>query len=319
MTRKIVVLLLLLLLPWIPIGDSMNYVLRMATMSMLYMVLALGLSVVTGFIGYLDLGYVGFYAIGAYTSALLSAHYDIPYWIVFLIATLTGGVGGLLRGIPTLGLTGDYFAIVTFGFSELIVLIIRNEVWLTRGPMGITGVKGPSFLWHTLSKEWEYFYMILFMLTLTIVVIKRLQYSRIGRAMLAIREDETAAEACGIDTRRYKMLAFGLSASFGAAAGSFYAHWMHIVHPDMFYFWESILVLCIVIVGGVGSVSGIVLGALVLIPTTELLRVALLALAQWSTLAGVTFISQDIVNARYLIFGIILVLMMRFRPQGIKN
>ncbi|MBF0337492.1 MAG: branched-chain amino acid ABC transporter permease [Nitrospirae bacterium] len=297
----------------------MNYVLRIATMSMLYMVLALGLRIVTGFIGYLDLGYVGFYAIGAYTSALLSAHYDIPYWIVFLLAVSHGALWGILRGIPTLGLTGDYFAIVTFGFSELIVLIIRNEVWLTRGPMGITGIKGPSFLWHTLSKDWEFFYLILFMLVLAIVIIRRLEHSRIGRAMIAIREDETAAETCGIDTRKYKMLAFALSASFGAAAGSFYAHWMHIVHPDMFYFWESILVLCIVIVGGTGSISGVVAGALVLIPVTDILRVALLAVARWSAQSGVTFISQDIVNARYLIFGVILVLMMRFRSQGLKS
>ncbi|MBF0606748.1 MAG: branched-chain amino acid ABC transporter permease [Magnetococcales bacterium] len=297
----------------------MNYVLRIATMSMLYMVLALGLRIVTGFIGYLDLGYVGFYAIGAYTSALLSAHYDIPYWMILLLAVSHGALWGILRGIPTLGLTGDYFAIVTFGFSELIVLIIRNEVWLTRGPMGITGVKGPSFLWHTLSKDWEFFYLILFMLVLATVVIRRLEHSRTGRAMIAIREDETAAEACGIDTRRYKMLAFALSASFGAAAGSFYAHWMHIVHPDMFHFWESILVLCIVIVGGMGSVSGVVVGALVLIPVTDILRVALLALARWSAQAGVTFISQDIVNARYLVFGVILILMMRFRSQGLKS
>ncbi|WP_218251736.1 branched-chain amino acid ABC transporter permease [Candidatus Magnetobacterium casense] len=319
MNRKLVVLLALLLLPWIPIGASMNYVLRIATMSMLYMVLALGLRIVTGFIGYLDLGYVGFYAIGAYTSALLSAHYDIPYWMILLLAVSHGALWGILRGIPTLGLTGDYFAIVTFGFSELIVLIIRNEVWLTRGPMGITGVKGPSFLWHTLSKDWEFFYLILFMLVLATVVIRRLEHSRTGRAMIAIREDETAAEACGIDTRRYKMLAFALSASFGAAAGSFYAHWMHIVHPDMFHFWESILVLCIVIVGGMGSVSGVVVGALVLIPVTDILRVALLALARWSAQAGVTFISQDIVNARYLVFGVILILMMRFRSQGLKS
>ncbi|MES0337259.1 MAG: branched-chain amino acid ABC transporter permease [Candidatus Magnetobacterium sp. LHC-1] len=319
MNRKLVVLLALLLLPWIPIGASMNYVLRIATMSILYMVLALGLRIVTGFIGYLDLGYVGFYAIGAYTSALLSAHYDIPYWMILLLAVSHGALWGILRGIPTLGLTGDYFAIVTFGFSELIVLIIRNEVWLTRGPMGITGVKGPSFLWHTLSKDWEFFYLILFMLVLATVVIRRLEHSRTGRAMIAIREDETAAEACGIDTRRYKMLAFALSASFGAAAGSFYAHWMHIVHPDMFHFWESILVLCIVIVGGMGSVSGVVVGALVLIPVTDILRVALLALARWSAQAGVTFISQDIVNARYLVFGVILILMMRFRSQGLKS
>ncbi|MBF0344245.1 MAG: branched-chain amino acid ABC transporter permease [Nitrospirae bacterium] len=288
-------------------------------MLMLYMVLALGLNVVTGFIGYLDLGYVGFYAIGAYTSALLSGYNDIPYLIVFFVVILHGCLWGILRGIPTLGLTGDYFAIVTFGFSELIVLIIRNEVWLTRGPMGITGIKGPSMFGYTLSRDWEFFYLILFILTLAIVIIKRMENSRIGRAMAAIRDDEVAAEACGIDARRYKMLAFALSASFGAAAGSFYAHWLGVAHPDMFHFWESILILCIIIIGGMGSVSGIILGALVLIPTTELLRAALLALSQWGTSAGITFISPDIVNARYLIFGIILVLMMRLRPDGLKR
>lgn len=214
-------------------------------------------------------------------------------------------------------LTGDYFAIVTFGFSELVVLLIRNELWLTRGPMGIPGIAAPSIFGHTLSKDWEFFYTLLILLIFVVILVRRIQDSRLGRAWFAIRENEIAAEACGVNIIRYKIIAFAISASIGALGGSFYARWFRFIHPDMFKFWESILVLCLIVLGGMGSIVGVMFGALVMIPMTEILRVGLGTVVEWAGDAGITWISPDLVNARYLIFGLLLVLMMRFRPEGL--
>ncbi len=307
---------LALVMPWMPFGDATNYVTRVLTLTMVYMALALGLNIVPGFTGLLDLGYVGFYGIGAYTAGLLTIHYNMPFWVILPLAAMNGALWGILLGAPTLRLTGDYFAIVTFGFSELVVLVIRNELWLTRGPMGIPGIAAPSVFGHVLSKDWEFFYLMLALLVLVVILVRRIEDSRLGRAWFAIREDEIAAEACGINIIRYKIIAFAISASIGAMAGAFYARWFRFIHPDMFKFWESILVLCLIVLGGMGSIVGVMFGALVMIPMTEILRVGLGAFVDWAGDAGITWISPDIVNARYLIFGLLLVLMMRFRPEG---
>lgn len=294
--------LLALLLPWLPMGTSGGYVLRVLTTAVLYMILALGLNIVPGFTGLLDLGYVGFYGIGAYTSGLLAIHYDLSLWLILPLAALNGALWGILLGAPTLRLTGDYFAIVTFGFSELVVLFLRNELWLTRGPMGLPGISPPRVLGHPLTQAWEFFYLALFLLCIVFFVVVRLEDSRLGRAWFAIREDEIAAQCSGVNLIRYKVLAFAISASIGAMGGAFYAKWFRFIHPDMFKFWESILVLCLIVFGGMGSIGGTMLGALILIPLTEVLRVAL---------------PQSLFSARYLIYGLILVLMMRWRPEGL--
>lgn len=295
-------ILLAILLPWIPMGGSTNYVIRILTTAVLYMILALGLNIVPGFTGLLDLGYVGFYGIGAYTSGLLAIHYDMSLWLILPLAALNGALWGTLLGAPTLRLTGDYFAIVTFGFSELVVLVIRNELWLTRGPMGLPGISPPSVFGHPLTRDWEFFYLILLLLMIVLIVVTRLQDSRIGRAWFAIREDEIAAQCCGINLIRYKVTAFAISASIGAMAGAFYAKWFKFIHPDMFKFWESILILCLIVFGGMGSIAGTMLGALILIPLSEVLRAVL---------------PQSLFSARYLIYGLVLVLMMRWRPEGL--
>lgn len=310
------VLFIALLLPLLPMGEASDYVTRIATMTMVYMILALGLNIVPGFTGLLDLGYVGFYGIGAYTAGLLTVRYGLPYWTLIPLAGLNGALWGILLGAPTLRLTGDYFAIVTFGFSELVVLVIRNELWLTRGPMGVPGIAAPSIFGHVLSKEWEFFYLILLILAMVVIFVRRIENSRLGRAWFAIREDEIAAESCGINIVRYKIIAFAVSACIGALAGSFYARWFRFIHPDMFKFWESILVLCLIVLGGMGSVVGVMFGALVMIPLTEILRVGLAGIVKWAEASQVSWINPDLVNARYLIFGILLVLMMRFRPEG---
>ncbi len=295
-------ILLALLLPWLPFGSSSNYILRVLTTAVLYMILALGLNIVPGFTGLLDLGYVGFYGIGAYTSGLLAIHYDLSLWIILPLAALNGALWGILLGAPTLRLTGDYFAIVTFGFSELVVLVLRNELWLTRGPMGLPGISPPSIFGHPLTRDWEFFYLALFLLAVVFVVVRRMEESRLGRAWFAIREDEIAAQCCGVNLIRYKVTAFAISASIGAMGGAFYAKWFKFIHPDMFKFWESILILCLIVFGGMGSIRGTMLGALILIPLTEILRAVL---------------PQSLFSARYLIYGLILVLMMRWRPEGL--
>jgi branched-chain amino acid transport system permease protein len=296
------ILFLALILPWVPLGDSSNYLLRVLTTAVLYMILALGLNIVPGFTGLLDLGYVGFYGIGAYTSGLLAIHYDLSLWLILPLAAANGALWGVLLGAPTLRLTGDYFAIVTFGFSELVVLLIRNELWLTRGPMGLPGISPPAIFGYTLNQGWHYFYLALFLLLVVLVVVVRLENSRLGRAWFAIREDEIAAQCCGISLIRYKVMAFAASAAIGAMGGAFYAKWFRFIHPDMFKFWESILILCLIVFGGMGSISGTMLGALILIPLTEVLRSAL---------------PQSMFNARYLIYGLLLVIMMRLRPEGL--
>jgi branched-chain amino acid transport system permease protein len=266
------------------------------------MILALGLNIVPGFTGLLDLGYVGFYGIGAYTAGLLTIHYDLGFWLIIPLAALNGALFGILLGAPTLRLTGDYFAIVTFGFSELVVLILRNELWLTRGPMGLPGIAPPSVFGHTLVRDWEFYYLILFFVLVVVLVVTRLEDSRLGRAWFAIRENEIAAQCSGINLIRYKIIAFAISASIGAVGGALFAKWFKFIHPDMFKFWESILVLCLIVFGGMGSIKGTMLGAAALIPLSEVLRIIL---------------PQSLFSARYLIYGLILVLMMRWRPQGL--
>ncbi len=295
-------LLFVLILPWLPMGDSSNYVLRVLTTAILYMVLALGLNIVPGFNGLLDLGFVGFYGIGAYTAGLLTIHFGISFWLIVPLAALNGALWGILLGAPTLRLTGDYFAIVTFGFSELVVMTMRNEIWLTRGPMGLPGIEPPSIFGHSLTLDWEYYYLIIFMLMIVILIVTRLQNSKIGRAWFGIRENEIAAQCCGINLIRYKVMAFAISASIGAAGGAFFANWFKFIHPDMFKFWESVLILCLIVLGGLGSIVGTMLGALVLIPLSEILR---------------TVLPSEFFSARFLIYGAVLVIMMRLKPDGI--
>ena len=295
------VFLLALIIPWIPV-DGADYITRVVTLTVLYMILALGLNIIVGFAGLLDLGYVGFYGIGAYVAGLLSIHYSIPFSLLIPVALFAGALSGIILGAPTLRLTGDYFAIVTFGFAELVMLIVRNEIWLTRGPMGIAGIPPVSILGHIFTKPFEYYYLILFIFAVVFTIIRRLENSKIGRAWFAIKEDEIAARCCGINIVRYKVLAFAISASIGAAGGCFFAKWFSFIHPDMFKFWESILILCLIVFGGMGNVYGVILGTIVLIPITEILR---------------NVLPQDLVQARYLIFGVLLVVMMRFRPNGL--
>lgn len=313
-------LFFVVILPLLPLGSGKSYFLRIITLTMLYMILALGLNIVVGFTGLLDLGYVGFYGIGAYTAGLLTIHYGISFWVILPLAAMNGALWGVLLGAPTLRLTGDYFAIVTFGFSELVVLVIRNEIWLTRGPMGLPGIKPPVLFGHVLKAGWEFYFLVFALLGLVLFVVRRIENSRLGRAWFAIREDEIAAECVGINIINYKIIAFAISASIGALGGAFFARWFLFIHPDMFKFWESILILCLIVFGGMGNIKGVLFGAGILIPMTEVLRSVLQNLPRIMSLVGIHIpieVAQNMVQARYLVFGLILVIMMRFRPEGL--
>ena len=301
--------LILLFLCLVPLAtaylDQGDYLLRICSTAYLYMLLALGLNVVTGFTGLLDLGYVGFYLIGGYTAGLLMARLGWSYWVALPVAAIHGGIWGLLRGAPTLRLTGDYFAIVTFGFSELLFRIVKNEEWLIGGPNGfVNDIPAPMLFGYELWQYWQQYYHILILLILTLLVVYRLHNSRIGRAWQAISQDEEAAQTMGINLHEYKSLAFAISAAIGAIGGAFFAQFQVNISAGVFEFWESILILCMIVLGGIGTLKGALIGAAILGSLGEVLRISL----SWMRLPA---------DSRYLIFGVILVLMMRFRPAGI--
>jgi len=298
-----------ILLPFTPLANE--YVLHTCILIFLYMILALGLNVVPGFNGLLDLGYVGFYGIGAYTAGLLTVHYGLSFWVILPLAAINGAIWGVLLGAPTLRLTGDYFAIVTFGFSELVVLFITNETWLTRGPLGLPGIDPPSIdlSWLGGPVIWlegdslGVYYLVMALVLVTLFVMYRIQNSRLGRAWFAIRDDELAAVSCGINLLVYKVIAFAISAAFGAVAGAFYARWVTVISPDAFLFWESFFILCMIVLGGLGNIWGVMLGAAILVSLGEVLReiLPLLGLPE---------------NSRFLFYGLLMVVMMRLRPAG---
>ena len=302
--------------PLMPFRDV--YVLHVVVLIMVYMVLAMGLNILPGFCGLLDLGFVGFYGIGAYTAGLLTIHYNMSFWLIVPLAVVNGALFGVLLGAPTLRLVGDYFAIVTFGFSELVVLFLTNEIWLTRGPLGVPGIAPVSLdvTWlagllgidgrwrYAFRGEVPYYYLGLVMVLMVYLVMRRLEDSRLGRAWLAIREDPMAAASSGVNLFRYKVIAFAVSTGIGALAGAFFARWTLFISPDMFKFWESFLVLCMVVLGGLGNINGALVGAIILIALGEVLRVALPRLGLPA-------------ETRFLAYGLIMVCIMRFRPAGI--
>ncbi|MBI5207852.1 MAG: branched-chain amino acid ABC transporter permease [Candidatus Firestonebacteria bacterium] len=306
----IISLLFLFCVPYISVVN--DYILHIFIMIMLYIILALGLNIVVGFTGLLDLGYVGFYGIGAYTTGLLTVKFIGAdsfsflgnFWLLIILSIIHGALWGILLGAPTLRLRGDYFAIVTFGFSELVILIITNEVWLTNGPRGVPGILPPMIGNYMFISKTPFYYLIFILLIIVVYLVSRFQKSYLGRAWFAIREDEIAAESMGINIMKYKIYAFALSASIASLGGAFYARWMTFIGPKMFQFWESVIILCMVVLGGMGSIYGVIAGAFVLTSLGEILREILFRLGLPA-------------ESRYLFFGIVMIVIMRYRPEGI--
>jgi branched-chain amino acid transport system permease protein len=275
---------------------------------LIYICLGLGLNIVVGLAGMLDLGYIAFYGVGAYTYALLNLQFGMSFWVALPFAAFFACLAGCIIGYPTLRMRGDYLAIVTLGFGEIVRIILNNWMELTNGPNGLLGIKPPgiyypsfaqgfSFEFLYLKKLYYLYYVILFLCIFTILAVYRLNYSRIGRAWEAIREDETVAELMGVNTFRLKLLAYAMGAIFGGLAGAFFSARMRFVSPESFSFLESAMVLSMVVLGGMASIPGIILGAFALIVLPEVFR--------------------EVELYRMLAFGAAMTLMMLFRPEGL--
>jgi branched-chain amino acid transport system permease protein len=274
-----------------------NYYRDILVLTGIYVVLALGLNIVVGLAGLLDLGYAAFYAIGAYTYALLSVHFGLPFWLGLPLGGLMAGLFGVILGTITLRLRGDYLAIVTLGFIQIVRLVLNNWDSVTNGPNGILGIGRPAIGGFVFRDPIHFYYLIVSLAALAVFVAHRLNHSRIGRAWIAIREDEIAAMSMGINATRMKVSAFAIGAAWAGIAGVFFAGRFGFISPESFTFLESVTVLAMVVLGGMGSTPGVILGAAVIVILPELLR-------------GVS-------EYRMLIFGGALVAMMVFRPQGL--
>ena len=322
-----------------------------AANALAFAALALGLNIVVGFAGLLDLGYAAFFAIGAYTYGVASSwqlqpawsgfwepfqwldlvtrfhtaggdvvHFQVSFWLMLPIAAVIAAFFGVLFGAPTLRLKGDYLAIVTLGFGEIVPIVARNIPSVTNGAMGLNGVAAPRFFGFDFGIDaTPYYYVGLALVALLIVTSQRLKDSRIGRAWMAIREDEIAAAAMGVDRVRYKLLAFAIGAAFAGATGTFYVAKLQTATPEMFMFPVSVMILVMVVFGGIGSVWGVVVGALVL----QILQSWFLQdLSQWlhalGRLVDVAWLQRvELASSIELIFGVILVVMMLYRRQGL--
>jgi branched-chain amino acid transport system permease protein len=267
---------------------------------MMFILVALGLNVVVGFAGLLDLGYVGFYAVGAYTTAVVtSGQFTLPWIAALPLSVIMAMIAGVILGTPTLRLRGDYLAIVTLGFGEIIRITANNSDWLG-GPRGISKIaRPPSFgpLEFGVLNAKPYWYLGFTVILIVIFVLTRLENSRVGRAWAAVREDEDAAELMGVDTFKFKLWAFAIGAAIGGIAGSLYASKVGFINPDNFQLQLSILFLAAVVLGGTGSMYGVIMGGFLVAWIPERFR--------------------GFATRRYFVFGVVLVLVMVFRPQGI--
>ncbi len=270
--RKISLALLGVLLLILPVLIPNPYWLHLVIMSAVYMMLASSVDIVYGYAGQLNLGQAAFYAIGAYTAALLMLRLDFSYWIAMPIAGITAALFGILLGIPTLRLRGLYLGIATLGFSEVVRLLLLTWSGLTRGPMGLPGIPSPQIGSFVFETKTHYYYLILAFLLITIFSVRRLINSRVGKAWMAIREHEIAASAMGVDTAFYKVVAFTLGAFFAGIAGSFFAVYISFVSPDAFKMMESYLIFAMPAIGGMGTTVGPLIGALLLFLLPEVTR-----------------------------------------------
>ena len=267
--------------------------------ALIYVILALGLNIVLGLGNMLHLGFAAFYAIGAYTYGLLNFYFGVGFWIALPLGAAASAIAGILLAIPVLRLRGDYLAIVTLAFGEIIRLLLVNLSGITMGPSGVKSISRPGLFGMDLSytQAITYTYFICLLLVIfTVFIVHRLENSRIGRQLVAMGEDDIAARAMGVNTSRAKLTAFALGAVWAGLAGVLFAAKTTFINPDSFKVWDSVLILCMVVLGGMASIPGIIAGALILILLPEYLRV--------------------FSDYRLLIFGAVLVIMMVFRPGG---
>jgi branched-chain amino acid transport system permease protein len=342
--QKFIVMLVaaagLLILPLVLQGFGNAWV-RIADMALLFVLLSLGLNIVVGYAGLLDLGYVAFFAIGAYMYGLMSSPHltetfpmlaamfpngmHTPLWIVVPMAAALAGMFGVLLGAPTLRLRGDYLAIVTLGFGEIIRVFMNNldhPVNITNGPKGINQIDSLHFFGIDLGKKivvggFEvasvslYYYLFLSLVVLSVIISHRLELSRVGRAWMAIREDEIAAKAMGINTRNLKLLAFGMGATFGGVSGAMFASFQGFISPESFSLMESVMIVARVVLGGVGHLPGVILGAVLLSALPEVLRYVA------GPLQELTGGRLDASILRQLLTALAMIIIMLMRPRGL--
>lgn len=293
---KIIIPLVIALLVLFPFVITNTYFLHIAVMIGIYVILALSLNLVTGFAGQLCLGQAAFYGIGAYVGALLMLNLHVNFFLALIASFVLTGFLGILLGLPTLRLNGDYLAIVTLGFGEIVRLIFVNWQSVTRGPMGLPGIPQPSVFGLQINTRQSLYYLALLLVLLALLFMSRLVNSGFGMAMQTVKADETAAESIGIYPIKYKLTAFVLSAAMAGVAGCFFAAYSQFISPSTFVYNTSVTILAMVVLGGLGSITGSVIGAAVLTLIPEVLRF--------------------MANYRMLIFGALMVIMMIFKPEG---
>ena len=314
-TRRYLAYAPLLLIPLVPLIDGNNSHIDFLANAGAFILLALGLNIVVGFAGLLDLGYAAFFAIGSYSYAMLASQQfgvHIPFWVMLFLAAGIAAIFGILLGAPTLRLRGDYLAIVTLGFGEIVPQTFLNLSNVTNGPNGISSLDQPSLFGYRFGfNAIPYFYVTLILIVLGVWFASNLQNSRLGRAWMAIREDELAARHVGINTTTTKLAAFALGASFSGLAGVVYSAKLGLVSPDQFQFNVSVLVLSMLVLGGMGNIPGVIVGSFALSFVNSFL------LPQSTNLAHAIGLNVDFTNYRFMLYGVILVAMMLFRPEGL--
>jgi len=291
-----------LVFPWLVSTGQNFYHINVMVSALIFVVLGLGLNITVGLAGLLDLGYIAFFAVGAYTYALLSKNFDLGFWTCLPLGGIMGMLFGVVLGFPILRLRGDYLAIVTLGFASITKIVLENWDTVFGGAAGIAGIPRPEFFGVALDgreKSMYTYYIVLALVAITIFVTNRLKNSRVGRAWMALREDEIACVAMGVDMARTKLSAYALGAFWAGLVGVIFAAHNNFINPDSFTFMDSAMILAMVVLGGMGSILGVIIAALALKLLPEYLR----AFAEY----------------RMLMFGGVMVLMMIFRPQGLIN
>ncbi len=294
--NRIIVLMALAIVAMLLPLISNNYVLEVLTNAWFYTMLCLGLNIVVGYAGLLDLGYAAFFAVGAYTTGILTSQFGVNFWLTIPVAMVSSMIAGIIIGGPTLRLRSDYLAIVTLGFGEIVRIIARN-LEITGGASGLIGIERPNFFGIELNQIIHFYYVFLILAILSCFVSYRLQHSRLGRAWQYVREDEDAAEAMGIGRVSVKLYAYIIGAIFGGVAGCFFAAKMTAISPETFTFSQSVLILLGVVLGGMGKIPGVIVGAFALVLFPEVFR--------------------DLGSMRILVFAIVMLIIMLYRPEGI--
>jgi branched-chain amino acid transport system permease protein len=282
-----------------PLLVKSEYILNIGVLAGIYVILTLGLNITNGWTGLMSFGYAAFYGIGAYTAGILSTRYAMPFWVTFPAAGVVAGIFGVAIALPTLRLKGIFLALITIGFQEIVYLVILNWIGLTRGPMGIPGIPPPTLGDYSFTSNRDYFWLILALNVLIIFLVARIMDSRVGRAFVAIREDDVAAQSVGIPVFPMRVLSFVISTVMAGVVGAFFAHHARFISADSFRLDETFVILTMLIVGGMGTLVGPIIGAVFLVIFPEAARF--------------------LAHYREIVYGAILILVILFRPEGIAG